>query len=124
LRLARTVREPDGLAMSSRNRYMSVEERRRAASLFASLSAARDVMQAGERNVARIEGEARRILEGAGIARIDYAELRRADDLSALEAARGRVILALAAYAGTTRLIDNMVFDVREGAVDADVALY
>ena len=124
LRLARTARERDGLAMSSRNAYLGAGERARAASLFAALGAARARFDAGERDARRIEAAAGDELRRASIDRIDYVELRRADDLSALEAANGRVILAIAAYAGKTRLIDNMVFDVRDGAVDADVLLY
>jgi pantoate--beta-alanine ligase len=124
LRLARTVREPDGLAMSSRNAYLSAPERAQAASLFAALHEARARLEAGERDPRRIEEAATAVLRRASIGQIDYVELRGADDLSTLESANGRIILALAAYAGRTRLIDNMVFDVRDGAVDADVALY
>jgi pantoate--beta-alanine ligase len=124
LRLARTVRERDGLALSSRNAYLGAAERAQAASLFAALGAARASLDGGERDARRIEAAAADELRRASITRVDYVELRRADDLSALEAAKGRVILAIAAYAGATRLIDNMVFDVRDGAVDADVPLY
>ena len=124
LRLARTVREHDGLALSSRNAYLDARERAQAASLYAALGAARARLETGERNARRIEATAEDVLRAAAITRVDYVELRRAGDLSALEAANGRVILAIAAYAGATRLIDNMVFDVRDGAVDADVPLY
>jgi len=124
LLLARTVREEDGLAMSSRNAYLDASTRRQAAALYAALQSARRSLESGERGARRIEAGARDVLTSAGIERIDYVELRRADDLSALEAAKGRVILAIAAHVGGTRLIDNMVFDVREDAVDADVLLY
>ena len=124
LRLARTVREEDGLAVSSRNAYLDPFQRRQAASLFAALSAARLALESGERNARRIEAIATDVLKHSSFRKIDYVELRGAHDLSALEAAKGRVILAIAAYAGGTRLIDNMVFDVRGDAVDADVMLY
>jgi pantoate--beta-alanine ligase len=124
LRLARTVREDDGLAVSSRNAYLAAADRNRASSLFAALAAARRALESGERDARRIETAAIDALRGAGITRIDYAELRSATDLSALDAAKGRVILAIAAYAGATRLIDNMVFDVRDDGVHADVMLY
>jgi pantoate--beta-alanine ligase len=124
LRLARTVREPGGLAMSSRNAYLSRDERVQAASLFGALQDARARLEAGERDPRRLEEAAAGVLRAASIGRIDYTELRRADDLSTLDTAKGRIILALAAYAGRTRLIDNMVFNVRDGAVDADIALY
>jgi pantoate--beta-alanine ligase len=124
LLVASTVREDDGLAMSSRNAYLDAASRRQAAALYAALQSARRALESGERSAQRIAGGARDVLTAAGIDRIDYVELRNADDLSALEAAKGRVILAIAAHAGGTRLIDNMVFDVRADAVDADVPLY
>jgi pantoate--beta-alanine ligase len=124
LRLARTVREPDGLAVSSRNAYLAAPERLQAAALFAALDAARRALESGERDARRIEAAAIDVLRGAGIERIDYAELRSAHDLSALDAAKGRVILAIAAHVGTTRLIDNMVFDVHDDGVHTDVTLY
>ena len=124
LRLARTVREDDGLAVSSRNVYLSPSERVQAAALFKALEAARRSLEGGERDPRRVETSAFDTLRGAGINRIDYCELRNADDLSALAAVKGRAILALAAHVGTTRLIDNMVFDVRDDGVHADVLLY
>jgi len=124
LRLARTVRESDGLAVSSRNAYLGAAERVQASSLFAALSAARKGIEAGERDARRLEAAADAVLRSAGISRIDYCELRDASDLSALGAVKGRVILALAAYVGTTRLIDNMVFDLRDDGVLADVMLF
>lgn len=122
--LTRTVREEDGLAVSSRNTYLDPFQRRQAASLFGALSAARRAIESGERNARRIEAIATDVLQRSSLRKIDYVELRGAHDLSALEAAKGRVILAIAAYAGGTRLIDNMVFDVRGDAVDADVMLF
>ena len=124
LRLARTVRESDGLAVSSRNAYLGAAERRQAAALYQALGVGRRALESGERDARRIEALAMDTLRGAGLDRIDYAELRSAHDLSALERANGRVILALAAYTGRTRLIDNMVFDVRDDAVDADAMLF
>ncbi|HKW14283.1 MAG TPA: pantoate--beta-alanine ligase [Candidatus Krumholzibacteria bacterium] len=122
LRLARTVREADGLAVSSRNAYLSPSERVQAGTLFKSLEAARRSLESGERDPRRVEAVAVDTLRGAGV--IDYAELRSATDLSALDTAKGRVILALAAHVGTTRLIDNMVFDVHDDGVHTDVMLY
>jgi pantoate--beta-alanine ligase len=124
LLLARTVRESDGLAMSSRNRYLSPTERARAAALYQGLVAARVLLESGERDARRVEAAVTDLLRTASIERLDYVELRRADDLSTLEAAKGHVILAIAASAGPTRLIDNMVFNVRDDAVESDVALY
>jgi pantoate--beta-alanine ligase len=122
--LARTVRESTGLAMSSRNAYLSPEERERAAALFRALSAGKAVLESGERGARSIEGAAREVLRTAGIERVDYVELRRASDLSALERAQGRAILALAAWVGGARLIDNMVFAINGRRVESDVALF
>jgi pantoate--beta-alanine ligase len=124
LRLARTVRESDGLAMSSRNAYLSPHERTTASALYRGLSAARSMLEAGERDARAIEKSAADVLRAAGIDRIDYVEVRRADDLSALERVEGHAILALAAWVGHARLIDNMVFDVNQRAVVSDVALF
>jgi len=122
--VAPTVRETDGLAMSSRNAYLAPVERKTAAALFRGLSAARVALEAGERDARTIEGTAHDVLRAAGIDRIDYVEVRRADDLSALERVQGHAILALAAWVGRARLIDNMVFDVDAKRVVADVPLF
>jgi pantoate--beta-alanine ligase len=124
LRLCRTVREPDGLALSSRNGYLTPDERTRAAGLYRALGRARAALEAGERDPAAVERAAMTSLRADGFDRIDYAEVRRADDLCALERVEGRVILAAAAWVGRTRLIDNMVFDVEATGVVADVALF
>lgn len=123
LRLARTVREEDGLAVSSRNVYLSTGERQQAATLFKSLEEARRSLESGQRDPRLVEAGVGDTLRAAGV-RVDYAELRSAVDLSTLDAAKGRVILAIAAHVGTTRLIDNMVFDVRDDGVQADIMLY
>ncbi len=125
LLLARTVREADGLAMSSRNAYLSPPERAAAVALFGALSAARARLEAGERDARVVERVALYTLRGAGIDRIDYAEIRRADDLSALDRVEGHAILALAAWVGRARLIDNMVFNIGSGdRIESDVALF
>jgi pantoate--beta-alanine ligase len=124
LRLCPTVREADGLAKSSRNLAFSAEERARAAGLYRALSRGRAALEAGERDPRAVERAAREELRAGGIDRVDYVELRRADDLCALDRAEGRVILATAAWVGRTRLIDNMVFEVGAGGVAADVALF
>jgi len=122
LHLARTVREADGLAVSSRNAYLSPSERVQAAALYKSLEAARRSLESGQRDPRLVEADAADTLRAAGV--IDYASLRDACDLSALDVVKGRVILALAVHVGTTRLIDNMVFDVHDDQVHADVMLY
>jgi pantoate--beta-alanine ligase len=124
VRLCPTVREPDGLALSSRNRYFTPAERTRAAGMYRALARGRAALEAGERDPVGVERATAASLRADGFERIDYAELRRADDLCALERAEGRVILATAAWVGRTRLIDNMVFEVGATGVVADVSLF
>src|SRR5215218_2962101 len=103
-----TVREPDGLALSSRNRYMSADERRRAAALHRALEAARDAASNGEQVGGAVDA-ARSELAAAGI-EPEYIEARDAEDLTPAESFNGRpVLVALAARVGPARLIDNVV---------------
>lgn len=103
-----TAREPDGLAMSSRNTYLDPEERRRAANLHRALEAARDAAVAGAEPDAAVAA-AHRILERAGI-EPEYLEARHADDLTEARSFNGRpVLVAVAARIGRARLIDNVV---------------
>jgi pantoate--beta-alanine ligase len=104
-----TVREPDGLAMSSRNAYLSAEERQRALSLSRGLKAAQALLREGTREAGALVGAVRRELEAAGL-REDYVELVDAERLTPLASvAPGQPArLLVAAFSGTTRLIDNM----------------
>jgi pantoate--beta-alanine ligase len=101
------VREPDGLAMSSRNAYLSPEERHRGLCLSRSLFHARDLLEAGERDARRIIDAVREVMAGVDI---DYVELVDADDFQPVEEVSGKIVLAVAAFAGKTRLIDNIKF--------------
>lgn len=107
-----TVREPDGLAMSSRNAYLSAAERRQAALLFVALRAAQERIRAGERQAAPLIDAMRRCLGDAPEARIDYAAVADANTLEPVWRLRRRVVLLLAAWIGRTRLIDNLLVDV------------
>ena len=115
------VRDADGLALSSRNRYLSPEERQRALQLPQALSRGLDLMQGGEREAHRIEEAVR-----AGLADldIDYIAIVDADSIEPLTEAKGTVLLAAAAQAGATRLIDNVKYTVPEagesGALELD----
>ena len=102
-----TVREPDGLALSSRNGYLAAEERAIAPTLYATLRTMAERWRAGERNFATLENEAKAQLMVAGF-KPDYVEIRRADDLQrpAPEDVAGLRIFA-AAWLGRARLIDN-----------------
>jgi len=104
-----TVREPDGLALSSRNAYLSPEERQRARSLSRALFEARDAVEAGERDAERLRGRARERLAAAGV-RVDYLEIVDPDTLAPVARAEPRSAMLVAAFVGTTRLIDNVRF--------------
>ncbi|MGQ9497437.1 MAG: pantoate--beta-alanine ligase [Desulfotomaculales bacterium] len=107
-----TVREPDGLAMSSRNVYLSPAERQAATVLYRSLVKTRDAILAGERD----PGRARRILAATiaaePLAELDYAEVYGLPWLAELDRLEGEVLLAVAARVGRARLIDNLVVKV------------
>lgn len=98
-----TVRDPDGLALSSRNRFLSAPERARATSLYAGLREAGRLYAAGERDAARLCAAARSALA----VEPDYLELRRRDDLGPYDPSHPAILL-VAAVVGTTRLIDNL----------------
>ena len=103
------VREPDGLALSSRNAYLSPDERRQALALSRGLRAAEARFAAGERRAASLVEVVRREIEKSPLARIDYVELRDAGSLRAVETVDAPAVLALAVFFGKTRLIDNAV---------------
>jgi len=106
-----TVREPDGLAMSSRNVYLDPAARRQAAALNRALEAAAVAVEQGERDAAVVVDVARRVLDDAGILP-EYLELRTADDLSPVTTLTGDTLLAVAAHVGAARLIDNHLLRV------------
>ena len=106
------VREPDGLAMSSRNAYLSAEERAAAPVLHRSLERARELLLGGERRAGILIGEMRKLVEAEPRARMDYIEAVDAATLSPLALLSGRVLLALAVWVGSARLIDNMLIDI------------
>ena len=103
------VREPDGLAMSSRNAYLSPEERQRALSLSRGLAKAEAMFARGERRASVLVEAVRKEMDEAGGVRIDYVELRDAETLEELERVEGPAVLAVAAFVGSTRLIDNVL---------------
>ncbi|MFN7877479.1 MAG: pantoate--beta-alanine ligase [Pirellula sp.] len=102
-----TIRESDGLAMSSRNRYLTADERRRALSLSRALSTAREMISRGERDVSKIEAAMNEVLLAAPVDKIDYAKIVHADTLEPLSQAESPAVAILAARLGSTRLIDN-----------------
>ncbi|MFL6196963.1 MAG: pantoate--beta-alanine ligase [Thermoanaerobaculia bacterium] len=109
-----TVREEDGLAMSSRNAYLSADERRAATVLYRSLQAAAEAVRGGERRADAVRELMRRILSAEPLARVDYAEVVDETTFQPVEAIRGRLILPLAVRIGGTRLIDNIRLNAEE----------
>jgi pantoate--beta-alanine ligase len=103
------VREPDGLAMSSRNAYLSADDRRAALALSRGLAAAETAFRGGERDAATLVAAARAPLDAEPRVRIDYVELRDAHELTEVTRVDAPVVIAMAAFLGATRLIDNRV---------------
>ncbi|KAF0218913.1 MAG: pantoate--beta-alanine [Geobacteraceae bacterium] len=103
------VREADGLAMSSRNAYLSTEERRSALCLIRAISAARDAFRNGERSVAALRDRVLKIVSAEPFASIDYTEFCHKDTLEGVARADDTTLLALAVKIGKTRLIDNTI---------------
>jgi pantoate--beta-alanine ligase len=105
------VREPDGLAMSSRNAYLSAEERRRALVLHRSLQQVEKAFREGERNARDLAQSGHAVLAEEPEVRLDYFEIVDPETLDPIDAASGRSLVAVAAYVGSTRLIDNVVLE-------------
>jgi len=103
-----TIREDDGLACSSRNQYLNVEERKQATVLRKALMKGAAMAGDGEKSAARIVSAVRETIEQAALARIDYADLVDAENLQSIEVVRPNSLLALAVFFGKTRLIDNI----------------
>jgi pantoate--beta-alanine ligase len=103
-----TVREPDGLAMSSRNAYLSPGDRKAAPVLVRALRAGRAAIREGERRPGRVRAAMRRVLATEPAIRVQYLDIVDAETLLPLSRLRGKVLLAVAAFLGRTRLIDNL----------------
>ncbi|MGA9529335.1 MAG: pantoate--beta-alanine ligase [Terriglobales bacterium] len=105
------IREPDGLAMSSRNVYLSAEERRRAPVLHRSLQEVEKAFRAGERSASKLSQAGRAVIGQEPEVRLDYFEIVDPDTLDAVERVTGETLVAVAAFVGATRLIDNFVLE-------------
>ena len=109
------VREPDGLAMSSRNAYLAPKERGAAAILFRALDGARISIARGERDALRLTAAMRETIRSEPLAELDYAELVDAETLEPVTRLRGVCLALLAVRIGATRLIDNLMIEERDG---------
>lgn len=107
-----TVREQDGLAMSSRNSYLSKEERQEAPVLFRSLQEGAALITEGEIDPSAVIKKIKDRISTESRGKIEYVEIRRASDLQLLEKIKGSVVIALAVHFGSTRLIDNIIVEV------------
>ena len=113
VRRAPTVRDRDGLALSSRNAYLGAAERAQAVALWRGLQAARARLAAGERSAARVVAAVRGVLRQHPLVREDYVAVVDAATLEPLRTVRGRVLVAVAARVGSARLIDNLEWSAR-----------
>lgn len=109
------VREPDGLALSSRNAYLNPGERPAALALYRSLCRARELIEAGERRADELVPQMRALLEAAPGSRIDYVAVADADSFEPRSSVSGRTVIALAVWIGGTRLIDNLIVEETGG---------
>ena len=104
------VREEDGLAKSSRNTYLSADERTAALVLSQAVAEGQRLMEAGERSAATVLDAMKQLIEAEPLARIDYVEMVSWDGIKPVETVDGPVLVAMAVYIGKTRLIDNFIF--------------
>jgi len=104
-----TVREPDGLAMSSRNTYLNPEERRAAVVLYQALSLAQKLWSQGEKDAQRLRDEMIGVIQKQPLAKIDYVSVANAETLDELDTVNPPALVSLAVKIGRTRLIDNVV---------------
>lgn len=112
--VAPIIRESDGLAMSSRNKHLNEKHRKDALALSRSLQSCRKLIESGEREVKKITDTIRSVIQEGSPDSIDYVSMVRYDDLSYVEKLEGKSVIAVAAFWGTTRLIDNMIIDKNE----------
>lgn len=117
------VREPDGLAMSSRNAYLSAEERRAATVLSRALRAAAGAVVAGERDPAVITSTIEATVAAEPLVDLEYAEVRSGADLASVAHLDGEALIAVAAQVGPARLIDNVTITIAGTEVTTDLGV-
>ena len=103
------VREVDGLAMSSRNKYLEGDHRQAALVLFRALSAAKELYEGGERDAEKIRVKMKEVIEAEPLAQLQYVSCANYDTLEELDVMQGKTLLSMAVFIGKTRLIDNFV---------------
>ncbi len=118
IKVVETKRETDGLAMSSRNKYLSEKDRQEAAVLFQALQDAKNLVRSGERSVNKITSLIRSKMRKQTSGKIQYVECVDANSLEKLNRLQGNVLIALAVFFGTTRLIDNVTISIHDPKQD------
>jgi len=103
-----TVREADGLALSSRNQYLNADERTQATVLYRAMNRVKELADGGQKSVRELIDVAKGVIASAKRARVDYISIVDADNLQPLETLRSSAVIALAVFIGKTRLIDNL----------------
>lgn len=103
-----TVREADGLALSSRNQYLNTDERAQATVLYRAMTRVKELADRGQKSVRELIDVAKGVIASANSSRVDYISIVDADNLQALETLRPNAVIALAVFIGKTRLIDNL----------------
>lgn len=103
-----TVREEDGVALSSRNQYLNADERTQAAVLYRAMTRVKELTDGGQKSVRELIEVAKSVIASAKSARVDYVAIVDADNLRPLEKLRPNAVIALAVFIGKTRLIDNL----------------
>ncbi len=106
------VREDDGLAISSRNKYLNDQQRKASLVLYNSLQLAKELIEGGKRDTSLIKEEIIRLISKEELATIDYVEIVDQDTLEGIKEINGKILIALALYIGEIRLIDNLMLDV------------
>ncbi len=106
-----TVREQSGLAVSSRNQYLSARQRKDAANIYKSLQKCRDMIESGQKQTETILAEMRKILQKVPAIKIEYISIVNAETLDDIDKISGQVLAAIAVKIGSTRLIDNILLD-------------
>jgi pantoate--beta-alanine ligase len=109
-----TVREEDGLALSSRNAYLSPEDRQAATVLFRALKAARDAIESGERSAKAVRAILRNELASESRLIVDYADVVDGRTFQSIEYLRGHIVVPVAGHLGSTRLLDNLQIDIED----------
>ena len=110
--VAPTEREPDGLAVSSRNRYFSEEERKQASVLYQALEHGRKLVESGEKSGERVKTEILRLIKEKPLAKPEYVDVVDSETLQSVDHLHGEILIALACWFGKARLIDNVLLRI------------